>query len=230
MPYDYPTSSRFVSDSGERYTVLKYGRPIPLDHSELTAKWFIEIKRMPLVLNVPTTWFIIEPWLENSAAEVDHFLKFFFASAASRNRVFAIEGKKSYTWNNEVWAIHGVAAFRSMGIDPEIICQKPEQYAIEASVLCRLGAWVVNTVGHDPEAAWRLHRLLKDPTSIKDQTNREHVSRNVFQSFASSLSENEALPTKKNVREGAFLSSSRSDMRQASRAFKELGLEGLPEA
>jgi hypothetical protein len=96
--------------------------------------------------------------------------------------------------------------------------------------LCRLGEWVMKAVESDHEAPRRLHDLLKDPAAAADKTNRDHTARNVFEAFAGLVTTEQKLPTKKAVRERAYISGDRSGSRIASRAVSELGLGGLPTA
>jgi hypothetical protein len=93
-----------------------------------------------------------------------------------------------------------------------------------------IAEWVVNAVLYDHDAPKRLHHLLKNPDVATDPKGDQlSVSGKIFTAFIQLVVENEALPTKKEVRTRAGLGDSQSALSAASEKYRELGLQGLPE-
>lgn len=237
-----PTATeKYRTDAGERMTRLTFGKAIiqTLDYSP--DKIFTLACQCPEVLDGSwkEPWRIIRPWLRNDISVVNAFWKAFNTNAAERVRKVATQGAKSVNWERERVIIGLVGAFNRIqspdnSHSPHSVSIEPVHSYADSDMadlmLKKLGKWVVDAVANDHEAPRRLHQLLKNPAVAKTETVRVRINADIFLAFARLVSAEEKLPTKKQVRTEALLGEDIDDPITASRAFRQLGLGGLPEA
>jgi hypothetical protein len=220
---------KITNESGERMTKLTFGEPFtePVSHS--ADRFFSAALEIPSMLVDPLGWFIIKPWLQNDPAEIEGFWTGFNTPMAIQERMSATSGIKSVKWQKERVLIQMVHATRRLLSEPDGTISSSGLFPLDFTLLCRLGEWVMNTVENDHNAARRLYQLLQDSSAADDESNEEFVNRGVFNAFALLVATDQKLPTKKRVREKAFIGNDQSGLSTASRAYRELGLSGLPE-
>lgn len=217
-----------LSSSGERMTTLIFPQPFigPVTHS--ADKYFEEARKCPAVLVDPTVWLVIMPWLRNEPHKVKKFWQDYNTAEAAQGRMRATSGTAIINWQNERILIQMAQATRRLLDSDQPAVESPALFPLEMTLLCKLGEWVMKAVENDHEAPRRLYKLLKDPTAADDKTNRDLTSRNVFAAFARLVAKEEKLPSKKAVREEAYIGSADNPRRVASRAYAKLGLSSLP--
>ena len=220
---------KLTDANGERFTELTFGEPFktPVRHS--ADRFFADAIEVPGLLVDPLVWLIIKPWLQNDPAQIAAFWRVFNTPQAIQERRSAISGIKAVKWQKERLLIQMAHATRRLLSEPEEVIPSPHLFPFETTLMYNLAEWVLNAVENDHEAPRRLHRLLKDPTAADDKSNEEFVNRGVFNAFERLVAKDEKLPTKKRVRAAAYLGNDQSGISTASRAFRELGLSGLPE-
>jgi hypothetical protein len=219
---------KHVSDSGERMTTLTFPQPFKLPVTHSADRFFADALECPAMLIDSMVWLFIMPWLQNRPEETCKFWLQFNTPAAAQERMRATSGTKSVNWKDERVIIQMVHATRRLFSSKQEEGPIPIAFPFEVTLLCKLGKWVMNAVESDHEAPKRLHALLKDPTAADDKTNRDLTDRNIFEAFATLVAEEQKLPTKKAVRERAFLGSDQNARSVASRTYSDLGLGGLP--
>jgi hypothetical protein len=72
--------------------------------------------------------------------------------------------------------------------------------------------------------------LKSKKTTKSEYADEPSLIGKVFTAFVQEIAKNWKLPTKKVVRKKAGLGDGPNDFRKAARAFRVLGLQGLPEA
>lgn len=231
-PYCLPiplSTERIEGDGGECITKLTFGPPCTLPVVHSADQLFASAGECPELLIDPMVWFVIKPWIKNQPAEIDAFWRAFNTPEAARERMRAVGGTRKVTWQKERALIPMVHATRRLLAQADESTTTPGIFPLSTVFLCSLGEWVMNAVENDHEAPRRLYELLKDSTAADDKTNRSLINRDVFKVFAQAVANNRKLPTKKSVREKAYIANDLSGLATASRAFRELGLAGLPE-
>lgn len=142
--------------------------------------------------------------------------------------MWCTSGDKFVTWQNERLLISMVHMTRKILTDEIKVPSSIGVFPFEVSFMVRMADWVMKAVETDPEASRRLHDLLKNPAAADDTTNRELINRSVFQAFARLVSVEQKIPSKRQVREAAYIAGDQNGRNIASRAYRELGLNGLP--
>ena len=221
-----PTEVEISTERGERLTRLTFTfLPCPLTFS--ADKMFARAFNEPMVLLDPEWWLVIKPWLENTEVEVEAFWTKFNTAEAMQERIWCTNGDKSITWMNERLLIDMVHITKKLLSGELKAPQSMAIFPLEVELMNRMASWVMNAVESDPPSLRRLQTLLKNPKAANDTTNREIINRNVFGAFARLASVEHKLPTKKQVREGAYIADDDNGRRIAARAYEELGLSGL---
>ena len=220
---------KLTAANGERFTELTFGEPFKTPVSHSADRFFADAIEVSGMLVDPLVWLIIKPWLQNDPAQIAAFWSAFNTPRAIQERQSATSGIKAVKWQKERVLIQMAHTTRRLLSEPGEAISSPHLFPFETTLMCKLAEWVMNAVEHDHEAPRRLHCLLKDSTAADDKSNEELVNRGVFNAFARLVAEDEKLPTKKRVRAAAYLGNDQSSLSTASRAFRELGLSGLPE-
>jgi hypothetical protein len=220
---------KFTDASGERFTRLIFDLPFTAPVTQSADRFFADAQKIPAMLTNPWVWLIIKPWLDNDPSEVDAFFKQFNTQEAAQERVRATQGTKSLKWREERALIPMVHVTRRILAQPDETTPAPGLSPLQMTFLCKLGEWVMNAVENDHEAPRRLYELLNDPTTADDKTNRSLINRDVFEAFARLVAHDRMLPTKKALRERSYIANDQNGLSTASRAYRELGLAGLPE-
>lgn len=244
-PFPQPRSSeKFVSDAGERMTRIDLGPPFLKPFVDSADRLMAAAHQSAGILNLDLTWHFVLPWLDNPQPEKDQFWESFNLPDAEEQRRVALSGVKFKNYTKERQVLGLVDEFKALlGIVPihANIATGPLSQSISPTdeqrktlldeILKRLGGWLLEAVLSDHTAPKRLHELLKsnkaDQSEYYDQPT---VPGRFFKAFALELSINWRLPTKKKVRNAAGFGDSNTDEITASRAFRKLGLAGLPEA
>lgn len=212
-------------DGHGRSTQLTYGPPLNATFIRDPDEVFADAVNYPEILADTMLWHIIKPWLKNSASEVELFWASFDDESATEERMIAINGLKSVNWAQERVLIRLVHTLKQLERTEN---ESPGESMFQTIGDGKLSAWVKQAVLEDPNALIRLNKLIKDPTAADDKTNRDLTSRNILKSFMELVAKTERLPSKKQVRENAYLGSD-DDARVAfSKWAKKLGLSGLP--
>lgn len=223
-----PINVKTRTEKGERLTRLTFSPPVPSPVIHSADKFFSQAFDQPEVLIDPAWWLVTKPWLQNDQKDIEKFWVKFNTAEAIQERMWYTSGDKFVTWQNERLLISMVQITRKILVDEIKVPASIGIFPFEVSLMLRLAEWVMKAVETDPEALRRLHDLLKDPAAANDTTNRELINRNVFEAFARLVSVEQKLPSKKQVREGAYIAADQNGRSIAARAFRELGLNGLP--
>lgn len=234
-------TERYTTDHGNRMTRVTFGKASIQTLNYSPDEIFTLARQCPEVLDGSwkEPWHIIRPWLHNDASDVKAFWKTFNTPAAEKSRKVATRGAKFVNWERERALIGLVGVF--VRIQSPKSSPSPHASQAEATItgtdsgfadlmLRKLGRWVVDAVADDHEAPRRLHQLLKNPAAAEPETSRVRINADIFLAFARLVGAEEKLPTKKQVRIEALLGEDIDDPITASRAFRQLGLGGLPEA
>lgn len=244
-PFPQPRSSeKFVSDTGDRVTRIDFGPPFLKPLVDSADRLMAAAHESPGILNTDLVWHFVLPWLDNPQPEKDHFWEIFNQPKAEKQRRIALSGVKFKNYSKERQVLGLVEEFKVLlGIVPthstsagaplsQSIAPTDEQRkALVDEIIKRLGGWLLEAVLSDHAAPKRLHELLKNKSADhSDYVDQPTVPGRFFKAFASELSINWRLPTKKNVRNAAGFGDSNTDQITASKAFRNLGLAGLPEA
>lgn len=216
-----------VLDSGERITTLVFPEPFQGPVSGSADRIFSDARKSPAILVDPLMWEFIKPWLKNEEQQIMDFWHHFNTPEAESARYCAAFGVKYSNWSGERVVVQLVRTIRRLRSAVPAKGLEAKGSWMEMSLMLRLGEWVVGAVENDLQAPRRLHDLLKNPEASDDKTNRDHTPRNVLEAFAKLVADQEQLPTKKAVREAAFLGSDKNDRSVASREMMLLGLKGL---
>lgn len=222
------TTEKFLAPDGERMTRLTFGPPFsrPVVHS--ADRFFKDALECHEMLVDPLVWFIIKPWLKNAPPALEVFWRAFNTPESIQERKSATAGIKSIKWQKELVLIQMAHATRRIITSQDDTHLSSDRFPLDFTLMCRMAEWVMNAIESDHEAPRRLYQLLKDPSAADDKTNREMVNRGVFDAFADYIAKEQQLPTKECVRRAAFLGTQPEGIQMASRAFRELGLSGLP--
>lgn len=215
------------TETGERMTSLTFPEPFKTPVSHSADKFFSDAREYPALLTNQAVWLVIKPWLKNEADVLARFWDKFNTSAAAQARFTAVNGIKFDNWKNERVLIQMAHTVRQM-LSNSNSTSNLQLFSLEDMLMRRMGEWVMNAVASDKQAPNRLYKLLNDPSAAHDKSNRDLTARNIFEAFANHVATEEKLPTKKHVREAAFLGSSDNARTIASREFARLGLNGLP--
>lgn len=215
---------------GTRLTKLVFPEPLPSPRTIPVDEVFEKAILEPIMLVKTEWWYVIKPWLLNTSEEINAFWNSFNQPQAIQERLWCTEGDKFVTWRNERIILQMARTTRK--IQTGDIQKSPSLKAdfIELCFVNKLADWVMDAVHKDPPSLRRLQALLAKPDAASDKTNRERTNRSVLEAFLIAVALHQKLPTKKTVREDSFISSDDNGRRIASRAFSELGLDGLPEA
>lgn len=222
------TAEKFLAPDGERMTRLTFGPPFsqPVVHS--ADRFFEDALECHELLVDPLVWLIIKPWLKNDPPAIEVFWSAFNTPESMQERKSATAGIKSVKWQKERVLIQMARATRRVITGQDDKQPSSDCFHLDFTLMCRMAEWVMNAIESDHEAPRRLHQLLKDETAADDKTNRESVNRGVFDAFAGYIAKEQQLPTKECVRLAAYLGTQPEGIQMASRAFRELGLSGLP--
>jgi hypothetical protein len=227
----------YTTDTGERITVatLDIGEGLVLNYS--ADETFAKARENPGLMVKLFPWYSIIPWLDNDPADVQRFVSVYDSQPAETARRRALRGVKSTNYEDEATVLRHVAEIVGAtaphltipGPIQPLLTERFDRNSVKLSV-DRIAEWVVNAVLHDHEAPKRLHHLLKNPDAAADPKGDQlSSSGKIFTAFIHLVVENEALPTKKDVRTRAGLGDEQKDISAASRVYRELGLQGLPE-
>lgn len=216
-----------TAENGERMTKLTFSHPLPSPLIHSADKAFAQAFEHPEDLVGFTWWFVIKSWLQNSPEEVEEFWEKFKSAEAIQERMWCTRGDKSVTWQKERVLIPMVHMTRKILSDQVKVPSQIGLFPFEVTLMCKMAEWVMNAVEKDPASLRRLHTLLKNSKAAKDTTNRERINRGVFEAFVRIVAVEQKLPTKKEVREGAYIADDQDGRGVASRAFAALGLSGL---
>jgi len=214
-------------EKGERLTRLTFAHPVPSPVIHSADTFFAQAFDQPEVLIDPAWWLVTKPWLQNTPVEIEEFWTSFNTAEAIQERMWCTSGDKFVSWQNERLLISTVHMTRRILTDEIKVPSSIDIFPMEVTLMMRLAEWVMKAVETDPAALRRLLTLLKNPKAANDTTNRERINRGVFESFARLVSVEQKLPSKKQVREGAYIADDDHGRSMASRAYDELGLSGL---
>jgi hypothetical protein len=216
-----------TAENGERMTKLSFASPLPSPIIHSADKVFAQAFEHPENLVDPSWWLVIKPWLQNTPAEIEAFWDKFNSAEATQERMWCTSGDKTVTWQKERALIHMVHTTRKILSDEIEVPSPTGLFPFEVTLMCKMAEWVMDAVENDPGSLRKLHTLLKNPEAANDTTNRERTNRGVFEAFSRIVAAEQKLPSKKQVREGAYIASDDNGRRIAARAFDELGLSGL---
>lgn len=219
----------YREENGERFTRVTFpppcGAPMCLSADDL-LKGALD---SPTILAFCMPWFFIRPWLRDEQKVIDLFWKSFSEPGKEEARRDSCHGIKWEAWKAERTLLEMIPLYRKWQSEAEegdsdasILAQAQKNQFVE---------WLLNAVHHDPQALIRLNHLIKDPTSARGEKGDKYaVKGSVFRAFGVLVARNQKLPTKLEVRLEGGLGNESDGLTKASRAFKELGLSGLPEA
>lgn len=226
----------YTTESGERLTVATIGKPVHMKFEFRADEIFQRARKIPGIMVSMFNWHFIMPWLANDPADVQRFALGFDSEFAEKARHRALKGVKSKNYEDEASVVR--LAVEIVGLTaPHLTIPGPIQPAMTGlhsdcveHFTKRISEWVVNAVLYDHDAPKRLHQLLKNPdVAVDPKGDQLSFAGKILTAFIQLVVEDEALPTKKHVRTRAGLGDEQKDLSAASRVFRELGLQGLPE-
>lgn len=239
-------TKKFESTDGERMTWICYGSDDQNSHTASADKWMEEAGKNPNLLIENNCWHFILPWLENPEPDLVRFWRNFDRDIATSNRRKALNGSGVENRINEQRLIRIVQEYQELSIQgwgldsltnasstllASVNYTDKERDNMLTALKERMADWVMEAVWNDNQAPKRLHEILtKKKTSTADFSTEPSVNGRIFNAFARLLVANWNLPTKKAVRNGAGFGDECEDGTAAARAFKFLGIQGLPEA
>lgn len=235
----------FMSDDGQRMTRIDYGTPsdpILVSADQLMAGGRI----FPESLVERNPWHFLGPWLETPKGDFARFWNFYKSETAKKKRRNAVNGAKQCNRTNERHLLKAVHEYKSLSLQkygfdlgkdelPSVFATAGLSDEARSAVMDKLKEqmvdWVLESVWNDHEAPKRLHELLKNKRTVTSEYSAQPtVNGRIFNAFVQELTEHWHLPTKKAVRLGAGFGNKDKDETAVARAFKTLGLNGLPGA
>ena len=219
---------------GRRFTKVTFPAPFRVPIVESPDQIFDSARRTPAVLNERFFWFFIMPWLNNSKEQIDIFWTEFDQTEKTNARKVAILGTKAKGWQAEQAVIEAVTFYERLrsiqNSDEASRLSKVECGLLTITLQEGLIDWLVHATTNDPAALTRLHELSKSRTSAKGTKGDSYsVNGQLLSAFETLVAKEQRLPTKASVRIAACFNGDQNQRRQATRAFGELGLSGLPE-
>lgn len=222
---------KLTSDNGERMTRVTFVSGSYTPVAQCVDELFSLAKDSPSVFVGHLFWHSIRPWLENSPDDIASFWKHFNTPTAYDRRMKAVEGTTSTNRNPErvivglAKEIHGLRSSLETGTLLSSAFPDPDQReSLQDLGLKKLAEWVMNAVMNDHEAPRRLYDSLKSKPDQKPSKDGE-----VFNTFVHLVGKDQRLPTKKRVRHAVGLGDDPEDYKAANKAYRKLGLNGLPE-
>ena len=245
----------YWSEDGKRMTRVHYAPPFQAPLVQSADYWMEEARREPGLLMSAMAWHFILPWLESSPGDVKSFWRAFNTEEAEERRRVALYGPKFSKRLNEKRLLGLAHAYKALllkkhglglGAD-EPLAPLADSFDSPVGIVAlmnglekQMADWVLDAVWNDAEAPKRLHELLKSKKAAKSEfSDQSNVNAMVFKAFVHEIAGGWRLPTKKIVRskagldkkprENAGLNDAQKALTQASKAFRALGLGGLPE-
>jgi len=234
-----------MSEDGQRMTRVDYGPlsdPILVSADNLMAAARIS----PAFLIERNPWHFLGPWLETPHGDFARFWVGFKSETAENERNNSVKGTKHFNRTNERNLLNAVHEYKALSLQqygfelgkdelPSILVNAGLSEDARSATMAKLKEqmvdWVLESVWNDPEAPKRLHELLKGKKEAKSVfDDQPKVNGRVFNAFVEMLTEHWCLPTKKAVRNRAGFGDEGADTAATGRAYRELGLSGLPEA
>jgi|GEM_PF-1510230 len=219
----------YRDDNGQRYTKVTFPPPHVAPMCVSADAIFKGVIDCPSSLASCMVWPFIRPWLQNDQEALDLFWKKYDKPDKAEARLEACHSNKYEAWKRERTLLEMIPNYRTWQSNSEKGDSQAGMFA--AIQKSQFVEWLLHAVHHDPEALTRLHDLIMDPTSSHGEKGGPYSENgSVFNAFARLVGEYERLPTKAAVRSEAGLASDGGGRVGAARAFKALGLSGLPKA